>query len=102
MVDIRSVRKGASRVVDARADSSRHKRTAEMSRSRVTEICDKNTLFPPGFSNPANSCYANSTLQCLVNQELFRDACMCLAEQHKKIGQHCSLCYPVNEGIFQI
>ena len=80
---------------------STRERTAEMSRSRATEIFVKNTLFPPGFSNLANSCYANSTLQCLVNQQLFRNACTCLAEYYKKVGQQCPLCYPVHKGNFQ-
>ena len=33
---------------------------AEMYRFRTAENFDRNTLFPPRFSNPVNSCYANS------------------------------------------
>ena len=30
--------------------------------------------YPPGFRNTANSCFASSVLQCLLNQSIFKDA----------------------------
>ena len=40
-----------------------------------TMFSREDILFPPGINNPSNVCYANSILQCLFNQQIFRDAC---------------------------
>ena len=35
------------------------------------EICPINVVYPSGIANPANNCYANSVLQCLLNHPSF-------------------------------
>ena len=38
-------------------------------------IYNKRALLPPGIRNSTNNCYANSILQCLCNNDVFRNAC---------------------------
>ena len=57
----------------------------------------RNILIPPGISNTANVCYANSMLQCLFNQEVFVEACHMLVEHHSKAAKKCPSCYPEHQ-----
>ena len=50
-------------------------------------------LIPPAMCNHAKICYANSTLQCLFNQQLFLNTFMKLSDYHKTMGNQCS-CNP--------
>lgn len=51
-------------------------------------------LVPPGIKNRANICFASSTLQCLLNQEVFRRA-------FADVGtSHVSACKSCQEGKF--
>ena len=51
-----------------------------------------NRVFPPGIENTANICFASSTLQCLLNQDIFRRA-------FRDVGvSHVSSCTSCQEG----
>ena len=43
-------------------------------------LYNKRALFPPGIRNSTNNCYANSILQCLCNNDVFRNACTAAGE----------------------
>ena len=48
-------------------------------------------LFPPGIKNCGNLCFANSILQCLLSQRIFKKAFTEFAEHHTN---HCADCMP--------
>ena len=42
-------------------------------------VYNKRALLPPGIRNSTNNSYANSILQCLCNNDVFRNACTAAA-----------------------
>ena len=62
--------------------------TEAQKKSRIAgEICPINVVYPSGITNPANNCYANSVLQCLLNHPSFSKLTRDLFEAHP---HHCS------------
>ena len=58
----------------------------------------RNILIPPGMSNTANVCYANSMLQCLFNQEVFVEDCHNYVSRTPQKGcKKCPICYPQHQ-----
>lgn len=56
-------------------------------------------LFPPGIKNCGNLCFANSILQCLLSQRIFKKAFTEFAEHHTN---HCADCMPGKGSIAMI
>ena len=46
-------------------------------------------LFPPGFENTGNICFASSVLQCLLNQQVFKEALDTIGVYHTPACQEC-------------
>ena len=62
--------------------------TEAQKKSRIAgEICLINVVYPSGIANPANNCYANSVLQCLLNHPSFSKLTRDLFEARP---HHCS------------
>lgn len=39
----------------------------------IVDVYNFKVTMPPGLTNPANNCYANSLFQCLFNTRTFSD-----------------------------
>ena len=57
-------------------------------RRRPGEVWIENSLCPSGISNPANNCWANSVLQCMLNSSLFMEV---ISEQILSHPASCSI-----------
>ena len=46
-------------------------------------------LFPPGIENTGSVCFASSTLQCLLNLQVFKRALDTIGMYHTPVCQEC-------------
>ena len=60
-------------------------------RKKVGEVWIKESLYPSGISNPANNCWANAVLQCLLNNSVSMQVIKELAKNHPgPCAVHCN------------